>query len=76
MLHDSGHKAILQDTRRRGRRALDAGPGRDQPAPAPMAVNLPYCQVVKPIDSFFGEPPEIALTRNWVTRPSPVLAHM
>ena len=29
-----------------------------------------YCQVVKPIDNVFGEPPEMPLTRNCEIRPS------
>lgn len=53
---------------------LDAGPGREQPAPERVAAGLAYCQVVKPIDSVFGEPPEIALTLNCEMRPSLVFA--
>ena len=44
--------------------------GRDAPARAPQF------QVVYPIDSVLGEPPEIAFTRNWLIRPSFVRAQM
>lgn len=49
---------------------------RKRPAKAPGAFDQAYCQVVKPIDRVFGEPPEIALIRNCETRPSLVRAQI